>query len=41
MGHVNENMIFSNYRQLVKPAEAARYWKIRPIASKKLVAFKA
>jgi integrase len=43
MGHVNENMIFTNYRQLVKPKEAARYWTIRPssLATKKVVAFKA
>jgi len=30
MGHTNEDMIFSNYRQLVKPADAERYWKIAP-----------
>lgn len=38
MGHTNENMIFSNYRQLVKPKEAERYWNITPAAtSKKIV----
>ena len=28
MGHVNAGMLFSNYRELVKPKEAARYWRI-------------
>jgi hypothetical protein len=28
------------YRQLVKPKEAARYWSIKPIVTKKVVAFK-
>lgn len=41
MGHVNENMIFTNYRQLVKPKDAARYWSIRPIRTRKVVAFTA
>jgi integrase len=36
------DVIFKHYRQLVKPAEAKRYWKIRPAAkSKKIVAFAA
>jgi integrase len=30
MGHTNEQMIFDHYRQLVPPADAARYWKISP-----------
>lgn len=37
MGHTNEDMIFSNYRQLVKPKEAERYWNIKPVATKKIV----
>ena len=32
MGHVNEAMLFSNYREVVKPKEAARYWNIHPAA---------
>ena len=28
MGHTNQQMIFDHYRQLVKPAEAAKYWQI-------------
>ena len=31
MGHTNQQMIFDHYRQLVRPAEAARYWEICPV----------
>jgi integrase len=37
MGHTNENMIFTNYRQLVKPKDAERYWNITPTATQKIV----
>jgi integrase len=37
MGHTNENMIFTNYRQLVKPKEAERYWNIVPATAEKVV----
>jgi integrase len=37
MGHTNEDMIFTNYRQLVKPKEAERYWNIRPAATAKII----
>jgi integrase len=30
MGHTNSSMLFNHYRELVRPAEAVRYWKIRP-----------
>jgi integrase len=30
MGHASSGMIFSHYREVVTPAEAARYWDIRP-----------
>jgi integrase len=30
MGHVSQNMIFSNYRELVTREAAKRYWKISP-----------
>jgi integrase len=30
MGHVNAQMIFSNYREIVTPEEAERFWKIFP-----------
>ena len=42
MGHTNENMIFTNYRELVKPRDAASYWNIAPAAAgKKIVQFAA
>ncbi len=37
MGHTNEDLIFSNYRQLVKPKEAERYWNIRSVKTEKIV----
>lgn len=30
MGHTSQTMIFSNYREVVTPEEAERYWNIRP-----------
>jgi integrase len=41
MGHIDSGMLFNHYRALVKPKEADRYWRIRPVAMKKVVAFKA
>src|SRR4029453_15990661 len=41
MGHIDSGMLFNHYRALVKPKEAARFWSIRPLATKKVVAFKA
>ncbi len=40
MGHTDSDMIFSNYRQLVSPAEAKRYWSLKPQAeaNRKIVA---
>jgi integrase len=35
MGHTNQQMIFDHYRQLVRPADAARYWKISPASAAK------
>ena len=32
MGHMNEDMIFNHYRQLVRPKEAERYWSIKPLS---------
>jgi integrase len=42
LGHNSPQMLFSNYRELVLPAEAKRYWSLEPAAEgEKLVAFKA
>jgi integrase len=30
MGHTDQQMIFDHYRQLVRPKDAAQYWKISP-----------
>jgi len=30
MGHTDEGLIFSNYRELVLPAEAKKFWNIVP-----------
>ncbi len=30
MGHNNQKLLFTNYRELVKPAQAAYYWQIFP-----------
>ena len=40
LGHTNSHLVFQHYRQLVKPKEAERYWKIAPAgAGKKVVQF--
>ena len=43
LGHTNAQLIFAHYRQLVEPADAARYWKIMPtrVGEEKVVAFAA
>ena len=42
LGHTNSNLVFQHYRQLVKPKQAERYWKIAPApAGKKVVQFAA
>jgi integrase len=33
MGHTNSNLVFQHYRQVVKPREADRYWKLTPNAA--------
>jgi integrase len=30
MGHTSQTMIFSNYREVVTPDEAQRYWSVKP-----------
>jgi integrase len=40
LGHTNSNLVFQHYRQLVKPKQAERYWKIAPAAGgKKVIQF--
>jgi integrase len=41
MGHTDAGMIFSHYRQLVRPKEAKRYWSIKPSPGRKIVRFQA
>jgi hypothetical protein len=33
LGHTNASITFKHYRELVKPAEAERYWNLRPSVS--------
>jgi integrase len=37
LGHHDSRVTFAHYRELVKPREAARYWKLKPIKSSKIV----
>ena len=37
LGHSSPAMLFSNYREVVRPEEAERYWKIEPAADAKNV----
>jgi integrase len=37
LGHADTNMLFSHYRQLVRPQDARRYWRIVPKESEKIV----
>jgi len=39
LGHTNPRMLYDNYRELVRPDEAERYWKIAPTETAKVVAF--
>jgi len=40
LGHTNSHMLYSTYRELVRPEEAELYWKIASAAkSEKIVAF--
>jgi integrase len=42
LGHTSSNLVFQHYRQLVKPKQAERYWKIVPAAAgKKVIQFAA
>jgi integrase len=40
LGHTSPQMLYSTYREVVRPSEAERYWKIEPAEErKKVVAF--
>jgi integrase len=41
LGHTSPQMLFITYREVVRPEEAERYWKIEPTAEAKVVAFNA
>jgi integrase len=42
LGHTNSSLVFQHYRQLVKPKQAERYWKIAPaVGGKKVIQFAA
>jgi integrase len=42
LGHTSSNLVFQHYRQLVRPKQAERYWKIAPaVAGKKVIQFAA
>jgi integrase len=42
LGHTSAHLVFQHYRQLVKPKQAERYWKIIPaVAGKKVIQFAA
>jgi integrase len=42
LGHASAHLVFQHYRQLVRPKEADRYWKIMPAATdKKVIRFAA
>ena len=34
LGHTNSNLVFQHYRQIVRPTEAKRYWKLAPAKGK-------
>jgi integrase len=40
LGHATAELVFRHYRQLVKPKQAERYWKIAPaVTGKKIIQF--
>lgn len=41
LGHADQELIFRNYRELVTPNQAAKYWDIRPAAQTNIVAISA
>jgi hypothetical protein len=41
MGHTNANMLYQHYRELVRPKEAARFWRLRPAMVTNVVSIEA
>jgi integrase len=42
LGHTSTHLVFNHYRELVRPKQAERYWKIAPaVGGKKVVQFTA
>ena len=41
LGHTSPQMVFQHYRNIVKPTEAERYWKIAPATATKFAEKKA
>lgn len=41
MGHTTPAIVFQHYRELVRPAEAARYWQIKPACASNVVMLRA
>jgi integrase len=37
LGHTSAHLVFQHYRQLVRPKQAERYWKIAPVVSRRKV----
>ena len=41
LGNTSTKMLYSTYREVVQPEEAARYWKIGPSATDNVISFAA
>jgi integrase len=41
LGHTSPQLLYNTYREVVRPDEADRYWKIEPAAEPNVVGFPA
>ena len=39
LGHRDQKLIFAHYRELVRPADARKYWNLRPETTRSITAF--